>query len=444
MADNGGTIAETVDKFIKAHPELRSEHAPPLKYKQLDYSFNGVTFASHHRADLATISKRLLIDDSTDSTSHAIAKKDTTQQTLQHTRFWWKAQVLMYGLKCPDIFNETNLKSIFTEALAKGLEGVPDEQKEVEERQMKEYQLKDQKWQEDKAKWEAELKTLKDQFATRYIAATNEAKAHLDPDRFCRELDPSTNFIVLRGVKDWYRIKTAAEKLGLFTEYAGSLRVERNIVVIGNNKKAVTDQVNKVKLQAGDEKAADRKARFQPFEQQRQKLVQTGDGGNVSGKWILDMPKYADEFFGTEECSMEIASYRDGDQFVWARLDLHVYQGWMKIHFDKTKSGKKEWRGVEMKVDWELERESWGEPNGHVGEGPFEESEGSITFGSATECRGSLSGVIGGPYEFVGVKISQDSSVSATEAERGYWRAEVEWEEIRSGWEEFEQEMNGY
>jgi len=132
---------------------------------------------------------------------------------------------------------------------------------------------------------------------------------------------------------------------------------------------------------------------------------------------------------------MEIAAYRDSDQFVWAKLDLHVYQGWMKIHFGK------DWPDLEMKVDWELERESWEERDGNVGEGPFEESKGSINFCSATQCRGSLSGVIGGPFEFTGVKISRDSSISAAEGERGYWEAEVEWEEIRSGWEEFVEEM---
>jgi hypothetical protein len=88
------TIVAKVDQFIKAHPELRSDHAPPFKFKQFDYSFNGVTFASHHRADRLTISKRLRIHE-TDSTFHTISKKETTQQTLQHTRFWWKAQVVL-------------------------------------------------------------------------------------------------------------------------------------------------------------------------------------------------------------------------------------------------------------------------------------------------------------------------------------------------------------
>ena len=101
---------------------------------------------------------------------------------------------------------------------------------------------------------------MKDHFEKQYIAATNAEKAYLDPERFLSELDRSIKFIVLRGVNDWYRIQKAAKKFGFLIEYAGSLRVDGNMVVIDKNKKALSDHVNKVKIQAEDEKAAVRKA----------------------------------------------------------------------------------------------------------------------------------------------------------------------------------------
>jgi hypothetical protein len=156
-------------------------------------------------------------------------------------------------------------------------------------------------------------------------------KPDLDLERFLREL--TADLIVLREPKSANRIKTWVKELGLYQAC-----VATNIWVIGKDKTVVSTEAKRIELEIAEKKAAVRNSRLESFEQKREQLIEMGDGGNVSGKWILDMPEYDKqhrEGKGHEdgECSMDIAAYQENDESLRGKLDILAFQGWFDGSF---------------------------------------------------------------------------------------------------------------
>jgi len=297
---------------------MKVQHPPLLKYKKhgIECDGEGLLYASHRRADLATIAKALAYTVTTNSPSSRISKKDRLPEPPQYNKSWWRAQVYLYGLQ-QTTKGISGSKAILTAAMEKGLE-VPAEMNEEEEKLMKQYQLFDVEWNKERARREA-----------KYIAATNEEKADTDAERFLREL--TVDLIVLREPQSTFSITSWVKKLGLFQSC-----VEKNIWVIGKDKTVVSNEANRIKLEIADNKASIQKARLESFEQQRLELIETGDGGNVSGKWLLHMPDLDKQYrdgtrFEDGECSMDIAVYQEDHGHVWGKLDIVAFKGWTKI-----------------------------------------------------------------------------------------------------------------
>ena len=168
-------------------------------------------------------------------------------------------------------------------------------------------------------------------------------KPDLDLERFLRELN--ADLIVLREPKSANRIKTWVKELSLYQAC-----VATNIWVIGKDKTVVSTEAKRIELEIAETKAAVRNCRLESFEQKLKQLIEMGDGENVGGKWILDMPKYDKQYregmcYEDGECSMDIAAYQEDDEFVWGKLDILAFQGWTKVHYRDSRSVGEDWWG---------------------------------------------------------------------------------------------------
>jgi hypothetical protein len=109
-----------------------------------------------------------------------------------------------------------------------------------------------------------------------------------------------------------------------------------------------------------------------------------------------------------KDLGLDIPPFEEEDESIYAKFGFVAFSGWFKINFGKPKGS---WLGVKMEFEWDgyeeairsslvLDERDW--------------NTGSITFTSASQCHGTIAGWFGGPFDFIGFKVSSESCVSAS------------------------------
>jgi len=409
--------------------DLDTESEPqPVKFRELLSYGDGFTSAGHHRVDLATLTRAIQTGQAERAPPPAgISKRPAPSKKAKS---WWAAQVRLYGLRCTGAWTVSDCKQVLTAALADGTLKVPDDLRQAEERADKEYVQKNRELEDERRR----LTILRDE---KYNAAsTDEHKACIDPIRFLTERDGRVAVLRLSGFGSVYRtLDNAAKRLNFLMKSVQDVG-HQDAIVVGKVEDDVNAEINRIRSEVEEEKAEKRRKIKEQKEERRQKavarhqeLIETGDGGDITGIWALDMPEYDKylENVGDEigENTMDVTSHRHSDLVIWAALNFAGRHGWLKIWLPNTEAGPA-LMNTEMKVGWQLEYDEMddGEVTHEIPNG------GLVTFTSAHECFGSLSGWFGGPYEFRGLKVSVQSTADVSDCEESfawYQKLEDEW-----------------
>lgn len=373
--------------------------APPLKHGKLECYGNGLTFASHLRVSPSTLAVQTGLQPKL-TPSGRISKNQTLEK---RPKSWWEAQVRLYGLKCSK-WTVEGCKEVLKTALEKGLTVSADLQR-VEERLDREYGLANAEFQKQIAAEKNE----------KYITLTTDVqKANYDPKRFLGETVVKGGIKVLRGLNSRASVHQAAEQLGLFSTSTDGPDggYDGRILVVGRNSDEVWREIHRIGREVKVKQVAMRQERADETEERHQKLLKTGDGGDVSGQWVLDMPEVTSSY-ADGDITMDIAPLDDCGN-AYGKFDLQILEGVVKFYWGGPKSVRQAWRGKPRKFTWR---------GRETGEGVIQyddaSHQGAITFTSASECHGIWVSDYGN-FEFTGVKIGTQSSTTVEECEDEY------------------------
>src|SRR5271154_4309 len=123
---------------------LMNNNVRPVRHNGLECYGDGFTFASHPRADTATIVEALQ-----SAGSKVKSAEISKNQKIDRKKSWWSAQARLYGLRGPDWSIGTCME-LLRKALEKGLLEVPQKLKDAEARANKEYAIEAAKVREMK------------------------------------------------------------------------------------------------------------------------------------------------------------------------------------------------------------------------------------------------------------------------------------------------------
>lgn len=395
----------------------------PIQFRGFQCYGDGLTCHGYYRADLAMLSQALQSNETPTNPPPRVAKQ--AHNPLWPKR-WWVAQAKLYGLKVTRKWKSPDCKQALTAALATGTLDVPDDLKEVEERLNSEYAQK-------KKDFEVHINEKYNS------ASTDEDKARINHTRFLTELNG--NVAVLRGFSNGDRsgITKAASNLGLKVRSVYDDVNGNWIIVVGEDKAKLLAATAGVQDEIDAEKANIREERRQNAIACHQELIRTANSDDISGHWLFHMPKYdkARETWGIEEDdsmgenTMDIAPHHRGDLVVWASLNFPDpgQRGWLKIFLLNSETERIP-MNTEMKLGWQFEY-FFEDDERHV-EHEIPNS-GVVTFTSAHECFGSLTGWIGGPYKFHAIKFGLQSTADVAECKEQFNRLQ----EIEDDWRSY-------
>jgi len=168
------------------------------------------------------------------------------------------------------------------------------------------------------------------------------------------------------------------------------------------------------------------------IEKLHEKLLETGAGIDIGGTWRIDCPKIS-SWYGTGRNAMchntditwIIHSPQPSKSYVWVQISEVIVEGIARIEWPEATN----WKGKTRAYVWR------GRDTG-TGEIQFQDNIncGTIVFTSSHECSGTFACEFGGPYPFVGRKVSrgfpaQTNSVEESKKEfHGYnerrWNSE--------------------
>jgi hypothetical protein len=293
--------------------------------------------------------------------------------------------------------------------------------KEEEEIRVKKEEARKQKEKEEKEKKEAARE------AKYQAAATDDEKASVDISRYLREkLVGNVDYTILKGFRRGY-IESTADDLDLYSSSTYDVGGDDGwITVIGDDEMKVMRQTQMVELEM-----------LNKLEKRRQELAKSGDGGNAGGHWILRMPEYdehhRDGVWEDGVCTFDIARHEEGERNIYGKFSFVAHGGWFKVGFGEAQDS---WKEVEMEFEWE----GYEEDPHPMGVYDFsDDNVGSITFTSATECYGTVSGWFSGPFSFKGVKVTDEPKDSRVTAD---W-CKTEFEEQVKFMDEARKEQDG-
>ena len=255
----------------------------------------------------------------------------------------------------------------------------------------------------------------------RYRAATtDENRVNVDAKRFLREkFDGDVDFVVLRGMRhNYYNLVKSFNLCEADTPCEDES--DGRILVIGRDDCAVRREIEGIKDEVEKERAANQKAKLDEFEELRQELIKSGDGGNPSGRWVLHMPEYVKAHcfdFGPgdkKDFGLDIPRFEEEDESIYAKFGFVAFSGWFKINFGEPKGS---WLGAKMEFEWDGYEEAM---RSSIVLDERDWNTGSITFTSASKCHGTIAGWFGGPFDFIGFKVSSESCVSASKCKEDY------------------------
>ena len=255
----------------------------------------------------------------------------------------------------------------------------------------------------------------------RYRAATtDENRVNVDAKRFLREkFDGDVDFVVLRGMRhNYYNLVKSFNLCEADTPCEDES--DGRILVIGRDDCAVRREIEGIKDEVEKERAANQKAKLDEFEELRQELIKSGDGGNPSGRWVLHMPEYVKAHcfdFGPgdkKDFGLDIPRFEEEDESIYAKFGFVAFSGWFKINFGEPKGS---WLGAKMEFEWDGYEEAM---RSSIVLDERDWNTGSITFTSASKCHGTITGWFGGPFDFIGFKVSSESCVSASKCKEDY------------------------
>jgi hypothetical protein len=380
----------------------------PIRYKEFECIGDGFTFANHHRADPKTITEAL------QGTPHALERVRGKRR-----KSWWGAQVRLYGLKGKDWSIEAS-KAVLREALARGPLRVP------EERMNKEYFVKREQLIEE------EKRRIIEKDANFRVASTDDEKAEIDVRQFLQEKFESEDitFVVLRNRKYFDNVEATVRELNLFNACTfGDRRSGHRIVVVATTKNIAIRERDRIDREMQEETIAMEQRKWNTLNKKRLEFISVdGNGKSLAGHWVLHMPElYAHNYWehSDGDCIIELPSLNPSEEYAYAKFKFVEFKGYFKIHVGKD---TEMWQGVELKVDWEGsvdpdDGEEYDMETRHVA---------LITFTSASECRGTIDGWFGGPWEFKGVKVSHETEVTAENCQGEYEREKKWWDENRA------------
>jgi hypothetical protein len=397
--------------------------AKPVRYKELECTGDGLTFAKHCRADPKTITEAL------QGTPYALERVPAKRR-----KSWWGAQVRLYGLKGKD-WSVDACKAVLREALAKGPLSVPPALVDAEERLNKEYFVQREQDIEDHKKFiEEEKRRILEKDEKFRASSTDEEKARIDVGRFLQEKFGSGDiaFVVLDR-EYHYNVEAIVRQLNLFSARTFGDRSLRYKIVVAATENIAVRERDRIDREMQEERIAMDQEKWNTLNKKRLDLISVdGNEESPAGHWLLHMPELYDNNsweHSNGDCIIELPSFNPSQEYAYAKFKFVDFKGYFKIHVGKD---TEMWQGVELKVDWE----GWAEPDNGAEYDLEIRHVASITFTSASECHGTIDGWFGGPWKFKGVKVSHETEVTAEKCQWKYEREKKRWDEYRRDEEE--------